>query len=866
MKRLFAFSWLSCVALLQVIALNLAHVQASTFLIDDEHPRHFKFIDDLSQEKPFLRLGKSAFFLLAEENWDHSIPGDGRTPGQAFIDQAYAEGFNTLRVFLMAWWRDSGGNLDTVTDADSKVTEIDFAYGSVSEVRTAQELPSRAQMTLTREINPGTGLPDSFTDPNGQVTEYGYDELGRLTLIDPPGSEESTEIVYAADAQHITVNRGASYSEGYTYDGFGRLILSAVPLEDGTRGESYIHTVYDALGRVTQRSDATDQSDPGQVTAWTTYSDFDVFGRPRTVTTPDGSIGHAYSGNQHRVFEHCSGETYETLYVFDHEEQLIEVEDALGGVFTYNRDALGGLPEVVHPVPGYVDCREFAYDSLGWLRSATHPESGTVTYGDFTCSGLPGTITDAEGKTVSISFDDLYRPTAKTFARGADIETISYYYDGDTTVPGTYVNPVNHLTAAVREGDLDSQLVWREFDAAGRNTVYAPEVETPEMGQLSDEIAKTYDTMGDLTDLEYPGGFRIEYTRSAATRAVMAVTAFLGQESQVIASGITYNPAGGVQSLTYGNGAALEIEPDGRNRPEAVTVELTGGTLLDLAYIYDDLGRIGSITYDGRDTDVFEYDGLGRLRAATVNGEQAIYEYDATGNMVHMMRNDADVFDYGDHLTNNRLPAAVKSAKLAPARDASGFLTDDAGVIRADYTHTYGWTPLDELQVLDNGTETCQYDAQSKRLLATDRSPMAITDQNQAVVWPGQTGGLPYEIHRYHPFGEDFDDLNSPGVDNGLQFTGRLLDDNADKLYLHGQADAVLRGCLVDESSSDQRVRSPAAAAGWTRPGCLAPIRYSTGTRDLTSKSNSLGYKLWDAEAPKTCGNLILTGDRSMPK
>ena len=199
------------------------------------------------------------------------------------------------------------------------------------------------------------------------------------------------------------------------------------------------------------------------------------------------------------MFEHC-GATYETLHVFDHEGQLIEVEDALDGVFTYNRDTLGRLTDVGHLVPGYVDCREFAYSSVGWLRSATHPESGTVIYGDLTCSDLPGRSTDAEGKTVSISYDDLYRPTAKTFARGADTETISFTYGGDTTVPGTYVNPVNHLTAVVREGDLDSQLVWREFDEAGRNTVYAPEVETPEMGQLSDEIAKTHDTMGDLTD------------------------------------------------------------------------------------------------------------------------------------------------------------------------------------------------------------------------------------------------------------------------------------------------------------------------------------------------------------------------------
>jgi len=45
-------------------------------------------------------MGKSAFLLLSDNNW----PSQGDRPGEAIIDEAWEEGFNTLRVFLLARW------------------------------------------------------------------------------------------------------------------------------------------------------------------------------------------------------------------------------------------------------------------------------------------------------------------------------------------------------------------------------------------------------------------------------------------------------------------------------------------------------------------------------------------------------------------------------------------------------------------------------------------------------------------------------------------------------------------------------------------------------------------------------------------
>jgi len=47
-------------------------------------------------------MGKSAYCLLAADRWQDA--GSGCAPGERVIDEAWAQGFNTLRVFVMAWW------------------------------------------------------------------------------------------------------------------------------------------------------------------------------------------------------------------------------------------------------------------------------------------------------------------------------------------------------------------------------------------------------------------------------------------------------------------------------------------------------------------------------------------------------------------------------------------------------------------------------------------------------------------------------------------------------------------------------------------------------------------------------------------
>ncbi len=77
-------------------------------------------------------------------------------------------------------------------------------------------------------------------------------------------------------------------------------------------------------------------------------------------------------------------------------------------------------------------------------------------------------------------------------------------------------------------------------------------------------------------------------------------------------------------------------------------------------------------------------------------------------------------------------------------------------------------------------------------------SPIAFTDDSGNVVWPGQSGGTPYEIHSYEPFGADFADLGSPLlVEQDVRYTGKLFDASTGKHYFNAR---YYNGITTDSS------------------------------------------------------------------
>ena len=322
------------------------------------------------------------------------------------------------------------------------------------------------------------------------------------------------------------------------------------------------------------------------------------------------------------------------------------------------------------------------------------------------------------------------------------------------------------------------------------------------------------------------------------------------------ASGLV-TKAGGLMTGTYGNGVMTSITPDVRNRPDNWVTTIGVDDLINNDFVYDPFGNITDIG-----SEHFVYDPLNRLtNAYGVSDRDFTYVYDANGNVQTVSKtgpSESSSFAY----TNNHLNGVTY--------DADGNLTDD-GV----YTYDY-----DQLgQMTSSGSDSYTYDSLGKRIKKTSGmsslaycylgeqlistydenllsyydeiylegqllarvvddgvsitdvtyahlnhlgSPIAFTDDSGNVVWPGQSGGTPYEIHNYEPFGADFADLGSPIIEQDVRFTGKLFDTSTEKHYFNAR---YYNGITTDSSyempprflSPDVINGNPEGGQSWNR-------------------------------------------------
>ncbi len=138
----------------------------------------------------------------------------------------------------------------------------------------------------SREVDPDdSGLLRATIDSNGYRTSYSFDELGRLTRIQPPG-EAATRVIYPTllrtriirsldnASQVFDSNPEQEYVE-QEYDGLGRLIASRKAMPDGTLSIQVQR--YDDEGRVVFKSEWMSESQYGaaisRIAPWTVDRD-----------------------------------------------------------------------------------------------------------------------------------------------------------------------------------------------------------------------------------------------------------------------------------------------------------------------------------------------------------------------------------------------------------------------------------------------------------------------------------------------------------------------------------------------------------------------------------------------------------------
>ncbi|PTY05041.1 hypothetical protein DB346_02200, partial [Verrucomicrobia bacterium LW23] len=202
---------------------------------------------------------------------------------------------------------------------------------------------SRSGQTSTVEYNKRFAKIKE-TAPNGAVTRYGYDELGRLASVTDALGNVTRYIYDMFDQvlliQHPDHTANEPRISIFTYDDWGNVVT-----QSGT-GQQPMTFTYDAAGNRTSMT-----TSDGQLTQW----QYDARGRVTQQTYPNGQ---AYT------------------YMYDANGNLLHRTDSLGRTTTYTYDEQAQLTKIDYPSDPDVT---FTYDAAGRRTSMTDG-TGTTTW------------------------------------------------------------------------------------------------------------------------------------------------------------------------------------------------------------------------------------------------------------------------------------------------------------------------------------------------------------------------------------------------------------------------------------------------------------------------------------------------------
>jgi RHS repeat-associated protein len=539
---------------------------------------------------------------------------------------------------------DAGGNPVSITDTQGR--EIEFDTNGDGQVVEMSDWTGREW-----EYEVDDGLLDSYTDPDGGVTEYGYDyDLNLTEIVDPNGNE--TTFDYDADERVTEIvrvtNPVAATGPTWTFDyNAGNTVVT------DPRGKETTYS-YDNSLRVTQVEDDdgnlrsttyTSNSDPQSMTApgsAATAFGYDSLGNLISMTEPAGEVtAFEYGSGSHPRLptKETSPQGTSSVFAYDPAGNTTAVAD--GGSPTqveekleYNGQAGGSCADDTTTMPGTLRCvidgqgneTRYGYDDAGNLTTIT-PE---LPLGETTISydalSRVDTVEDGEGHVASYGYDTLDRVVEIDYGGG---ETVSFDYDAN----GNRIERVDsvHGTSTWAYDVLNRRTA---DDLPSGETDYTWDVSS-NLTSLTDAggtVTYRYDDVNRLADLAEPGG--------SCSSPVSLCTTF------------GYTERDQRERTTYPNGVEQTVTYDASDKPTRVQA-LDGATeLSDVTYDYDEPSpgtrhtklRQSVTDEDGNET-TYAYDFLDRLTGAVQrDGSDAVvdersYEYDLASNRTQQVIN-----------------------------------------------------------------------------------------------------------------------------------------------------------------------------------------------------------------------------------
>jgi RHS repeat-associated protein len=500
------------------------------------------------------------------------------------------------RTWTYTWG--TGGRLASINgprpiDALGKDDTLAFAYDSAGNLQTSTNGLGQVTSFASYDAN---GRPGTMTDPNGVVTAFTYDALGRtktITVRHPTTSslDAVTSLDYdvaghvtsltspATDALlmdynaagQLTAIRAASGERiDFQNDALDNVTAETVKRANGTATRSITRT-FDEIGRM-----LTETLGPGRTTSWT----YDKNGNATQVVSARNTMTQAAFDPLNRLVSTVAPDTGTTSLVYNAIDTVTAHTDPISVQTTFVRDGFGDVIQEVSP------------------------DRGTSTYYYNEAGELTASI-DGRGQRIDYMRDILGRVTSKTPV-GHSSETIGYAWDS-AGLTGSYgVGRLASVTDAT--GTTSFAYDHRGNLLTKRQTV----------GSGTADLGYSYDLADRITQVAYPSGRLVAYDRDSKGRVSQVRTKASASDPSwtSLASSITYEPWGSMTGAQFGNGLSMsQVWADGRLASKRLFNTSTSADLSSLAYTYDANDNVGAV--------------LDQLNASN----NAYYGYDASDRM-----------------------------------------------------------------------------------------------------------------------------------------------------------------------------------------------------------------------------------------
>ena len=585
--------------------------------------------------------------------------------------------------YLTEYVYDGRGNLtQTIRYANKAKTPV-IASSQLAAIRPT----SNSEDHVTSNTWDALNRLVAQTNAEGTITQYSYDSSGHLISTSTAfNTADVRTLMYrydvqgrivgelsAAGAALLTGNQTQSdidaiwvqYGTTYTYDAAGR--RTSTIDANGNRSIYF----YDEAGRLRYTVNAMGEIEERQYDALghlTSTSQLATHFSPSSIT---GFIGGVLSAPENIRFDGLmksikvldKPNTTTTQYSYDAKGELVQTQDANGGLTNYSYDAFGDIRSTTQTI------------------DATH---STTTINTYDRRGLvTKTIADIYGikDTTSIIYDAFGRAISIT-AHGATTRQTFDHLGRVVQLSGIYQQHGTSYDAFDRvltQNDSFGNVTRYFYDTANRSvTVTAQEgvsITTVHnrFGQTlsfkdgnGNVTSFTYDMNGNLvrtntqltqTSSKYDHANRLYETTDANRNithydydaANRLITRTVDPTGLALQTSYQYDAKGRQISITDAKGIVTKINYDLKGQVTSQVVDPTGLNLIT-SFTYDQRGEQLTITSPGGTVTKYVYDSLGRRIEEHIdaNGLNLTrkYTYDQNGNVANMIDANGNITRY----------------------------------------------------------------------------------------------------------------------------------------------------------------------------------------------------------------------------